>query len=1321
MAFKGFSLFRRDLVDLWKGLLEYLGQHRILKRIVVTVSIVFSLAVAINLLDLAFKPAPDVQKEILKTRFAKSIQAELQKIHFSSQFVLDSISIDPQTPFYGQLLSRQASALFLKNYRDLWLYRHSLGSVEKRSNEQRKLSFAYYDQNNRLQSWYTESLCSPGFDTVYLYGKTLERRNKFTIIDSDEFNLYYVSARKIVNKQGTYSGYILIKYKIAANDLAESNHTRWLWRDADDSIKRGIYISNSKVLTPTPVEHLLFIDSNDRTTTFGSLKLDSNYWLHEGQGNEAGGMALVGAGAEIVLVLILLAILYHLYSERMQHQRLQGQRLIFSVAAIMIGIRLILYLSVWPVFLLSLFPYLHCAVLPLSAEGFFFDPLQQIISEVLLLVFLAFIPTHIFYSSKENSNRHLATYILYTSSLLLLPALLFLGYNFYCQFVLEPLTDSIGGITAIIGSSLSQSLALSLCAAIILLVIHYSHIIEFRLTRQYVSNRTFHGPILYLFLLIQLFILFSVVSLDYHQFGWNVAIGVLLIASFFRAARLTASQQFFTSKPIGRPSITLLTYLIAFGAVLYSFQLEQARIAIATRQARIKIAKTLYPSEAYNETFAAATLKEYATTIKDTSIKDKQAFLLHSFLFWRNFILSHPEYKLSFEIVGHTLNERLYSIDQTGSGFLFAADSSKAQDRSLHSVSISDTTANSGFWGIPITMHLHLFYQEQHRLLPSDRLSDILWASNNISFEKLYSGFALVDPEAGHILQGRFPEGYFDYSQLRNSYSREGSYETPSHDYIYVSSERLTPERTRAIAFIPFASFKDFLHIAAEVIDISLVFSLCCCLFLLLWRVIEQQKRIVMLSLQERSLLIVLAAIIISFFVISRVVESSLKTAINAASEESFSTKTSGIKNQLLPVLFNDSTHIQQQLDHEAAARNCDLALFTDQNILYRSTCPDCFEHALLPVILPTTFDWKLAERSNSETTIASSVQSTPLNVWISAAGPGNSNPKYKIMVVQQLENYTTLQQHVNAYIFDGMTVMALLILGFASYLAARSVRPLRQIKEAVETIASGSLAVTLPSQRSDEIGEVIEAFNTMTKELATSRERVAQTEREGAWREMARQVAHEIKNPLTPMKLSIQHVQHAFEHQDTNFQNIFRRVLRTLNEQIDVMTRIATEFARFGEMPRRRYGFISLPKVVDSAVALFDAERSRIRFAVDIPQSIGRIYGDEEEFRRALVNLIKNALQAIDKWGIILVTAEERSGLIYLKISDSGAGMNEETLRKAFDPNFSTKTSGMGLGLAIVKKTITDMSGTIRVESVLGKGTTFFIELPSREGTAQS
>jgi nitrogen fixation/metabolism regulation signal transduction histidine kinase len=241
-----------------------------------------------------------------------------------------------------------------------------------------------------------------------------------------------------------------------------------------------------------------------------------------------------------------------------------------------------------------------------------------------------------------------------------------------------------------------------------------------------------------------------------------------------------------------------------------------------------------------------------------------------------------------------------------------------------------------------------------------------------------------------------------------------------------------------------------------------------------------------------------------------------------------------------------------------------------------------------------------------------------------------------------------------------------------------------------------------------------------MTAELEKNRERIAASERELAWKEMARQVAHEIKNPLTPMRLSVQHLEHAQEMKDPNFGMIFKRVMRTLGEQIDLLTRIATEFSRFGEMPRRRYTAVPVRRVVESAVALFDSERHRIRFAIDIPAKLSPIHADEEEFRRLLVNLIRNATQAIDSWGVIALRANEEKGMVHIRLSDTGSGMDEETLEKAFDPNFSTKTSGMGLGLAIVKKTITDMSGTISVESKMGQGTTFHIEVPARKSSSE-
>lgn len=506
------------------------------------------------------------------------------------------------------------------------------------------------------------------------------------------------------------------------------------------------------------------------------------------------------------------------------------------------------------------------------------------------------------------------------------------------------------------------------------------------------------------------------------------------------------------------------------------------------------------------------------------------------------------------------------------------------------------------------------------------------------------------------------------------------------------------------------------------------VLLLCLSLILFLGFLLELVGRCVIdrtlrpyVSLQGR--LIVLASMVlaggsVAVFILS---QEALSAHSDTAARAVFDRNVQQVRRLLLSTRRIDSlTVIDRHIASAAEQLNCDIALYDDNGVLLSTSAPEVYHYDILSPLLPSS----LMTVDQHQSGLGEPVRASLLGRFpaFAEAGSIRGAGKYRtirFLVVQRQLTFDLLRSGVSIPLVDSLILGSLLLLFVASYAATRWAIPIRGLRRAAEEIASGIPITMLPSARSDEIGDLVASFAKMNAELVSRREEVAQVEREGAWKEMARQVAHEIKNPLTPMKLSIQHVQHAFEHQDSNFPNIFRRVLRTMTEQIDVLTRIATEFARFGEMPRRRYAFVTLRTVVESAVALFDAERSHIRFAIDLPTNLSKIYADEEEFRRALVNLIKNAVQAISGWGIILISAEERSGLIHIKISDSGIGMKPDTVSKAFDPNFSTKTSGMGLGLAIVKKTITNMSGTIRVESELGKGTTFFIELPARDPNA--
>jgi two-component system nitrogen regulation sensor histidine kinase NtrY len=218
--------------------------------------------------------------------------------------------------------------------------------------------------------------------------------------------------------------------------------------------------------------------------------------------------------------------------------------------------------------------------------------------------------------------------------------------------------------------------------------------------------------------------------------------------------------------------------------------------------------------------------------------------------------------------------------------------------------------------------------------------------------------------------------------------------------------------------------------------------------------------------------------------------------------------------------------------------------------------------------------------------------------------------------------------------------------------------------------------------------------------------------ERELAWKEMAKQVAHEIKNPLTPMKLSVQHLRQAFHDRAENLNEILDAVTKTIIDQIETLSRIASEFSHFGRMPRRQVGECDLHAVLRESAQLFEQDRN-IVFSFRLAPSLPPVLADREELRRAFINLIRNGIQAMDGRGRIDIRTGQEEGGIRITIRDEGRGIPEEMRGKLFQPNFSTKTDGMGLGLAIVKKTIDDLGGTVSLLPAEGKGTEASIFLP--------
>jgi nitrogen fixation/metabolism regulation signal transduction histidine kinase len=312
--------------------------------------------------------------------------------------------------------------------------------------------------------------------------------------------------------------------------------------------------------------------------------------------------------------------------------------------------------------------------------------------------------------------------------------------------------------------------------------------------------------------------------------------------------------------------------------------------------------------------------------------------------------------------------------------------------------------------------------------------------------------------------------------------------------------------------------------------------------------------------------------------------------------------------------------------------------------------------------------------------------------------------------------------------------VLVVVVMLTAVVLANALAQPIARLRQGLEAVGEGRFAETLPVNTRDEVGDLVRTFNEMRAQLAESRRKLAQQEREMAWREMARQVAHEIKNPLTPMKLSIQHLRRAFKREqadaadDSSFADLFDRITTTLIEQIEALVRIADEFSTFARLPTRVLETLDLNEVIREAVRLMDQEQMDQETADCIELKLHPaplpIRADREELRRLYINLIKNALQAIpdEQTGHVeIATAgggDDEAGepKAYSWIIDNGSGIPPDVQDKVFEPNFSTKTSGTGLGLAIAQKSIDELGGEIGYETTEGEGTTFWIRLPLTE-----
>jgi signal transduction histidine kinase len=306
-----------------------------------------------------------------------------------------------------------------------------------------------------------------------------------------------------------------------------------------------------------------------------------------------------------------------------------------------------------------------------------------------------------------------------------------------------------------------------------------------------------------------------------------------------------------------------------------------------------------------------------------------------------------------------------------------------------------------------------------------------------------------------------------------------------------------------------------------------------------------------------------------------------------------------------------------------------------------------------------------------------------------------------------------------SSLLWNGIIVAAagiLMGLAVSWWAAARITRPVHRLAESAGKVAAGDWNASVESSSADEIGQLARAFNRMTGELVAQRQRLVQAERVAAWRELARRLAHELKNPLFPLQITVENMQRARERYPDQFDEVFREGSATLLAELAQLKQIVGRFSDFAKMPTPEMQPVDLNGLVRDTVKFFEAQlvQANVRPVLELENDklMDRIQADPEQMSRVLRNLVLNAIDAMPQGGTLTVRTCAMPGSVRLEVSDTGQGLTPEECERLFTPYYTTKTHGTGLGLAIVQSVVSDHEGRISVESEKGKGATFRIEL---------